>query len=74
MTDVDRQILDFERSWWQQRGSKEDAIVANFGLTPVRYYQRLNQVLDTPEAVAYAPTVVNRLRRIRGGRSQRTRP
>lgn len=68
LTDRDRQILDFERAWWQQRGSKEDAIAERFGLTPVRYYQRLNQILDLPEAVAYAPTVVNRLRRIRGGR------
>ncbi|MGC5028194.1 DUF3263 domain-containing protein [Tsukamurella sp. DT100] len=59
-------MLDFEAGWWRQRGSKEDAITAEFGVSPVRYYQLLNECLDDPDAVAYAPQVVSRLRRIRG--------
>lgn len=64
LTDRDRAILDFEAAWWQQRGAKEDAIRAQFDLSPIRYTQLLNQLLDRPEALAYSPTVVNRLRRI----------
>lgn len=64
LTDRDRAILDFETAWWQQRGAKEDAIRAQFDLSPIRYTQLLNQLLDRPEALAYSPTVVNRLRRI----------
>lgn len=66
LTDRERAILDFEAGWWQQRGAKEDAIRAQFDLSPIRYTQLLNQLLDRPEALAYSPTVVNRLRRITG--------
>lgn len=65
LTDRQRAMLDFESSWWRQRGSKEDAITAAFGVSPVRYYQLLNRCLDDPEALAYSPTTVRRLQRIR---------
>lgn len=64
LTDREREILDFEAAWWRHRGAKEDAIRAQLDLTPVRYYQQLRALLDRPEALAYSPTVVNRLRRI----------
>lgn len=64
LTDRERAILDFEAQWWRQRGAKEDAIREQFGVSPVRYTQLLNQLLDRPEALAYSPTIVNRLRRI----------
>ena len=63
LTDVDKQLLDFESTWWRHKGSKEAAILDELGLTGVRYYQRLNVLLDDPAALAYAPMVVNRLRR-----------
>ncbi len=65
LTDRDRAILDFERSWWTVPGPKEVAIRARFALSPTRYYQLLNDVLDDDEAVAYDPLVVRRLRRVR---------
>ncbi|NMD55232.1 MULTISPECIES: DUF3263 domain-containing protein [Tsukamurella] len=71
LSDRDRAMLDFEAGWWRQRGSKENAIAAQFDLTPVRYYQLLNRLLDDTAAVAYAPAVVGRLRRIRGGGPER---
>lgn len=40
-----------------------------FGMTPVRYYQRLNQIVAEESALAYDPVTVNRLRRIRARRS-----
>lgn len=71
LTDQQRAILDFERAWWKFQGGKEDAIAAAFEISPVRYYQLLNRCLDDPEALAYAPQTVNRLRRLRGARPSR---
>ncbi|SKU69859.1 Fis family transcriptional regulator [Mycobacteroides abscessus subsp. massiliense] len=59
------EVLEFERIWWKHSGQKEEAIRAEFGLSPTRYYQRLNQLLSEPEALEIEPVVVNRLLRIR---------
>ncbi|WP_457057582.1 DUF3263 domain-containing protein [Mycobacteroides abscessus] len=59
------EVLAFERIWWQHSGGKDQAIRERFGLSPTRYYQQLNQVLNTMEALAADPVTVNRLRRIR---------
>jgi hypothetical protein len=65
LSDRDRAILDFERSWWTEPGSKELAIRRRFELSPARYYQVLNELLGSADAVAYDPLVVRRLRRMR---------
>ncbi len=61
-------MLDFERSWWQGAGPKQRAIRARFGLSPARYYQLLNRVIDSPAALRYDPMLVKRLRRLRAAR------
>jgi len=66
-----QQILTFEKRWWRQAGSKEQAIHDTFGLSATRYYQLLNALLDNPLALAYDPIVVRRLRRLRASRSRR---
>lgn len=43
--------------------------MAQFGLSITRYWQRVNRLLDTEEALAYNPVLVNRLRRLRTPRS-----
>ena len=58
-------ILDFERTWWLEPGPKEQAIRERLVLSPTRYYQLLNELIDRPEADAYDPLVVRRLRRLR---------
>lgn len=63
-----RAILDFERGWWQQQGSKERAIRQKLGLSSARYYQLLNALIDSPEALTYDPMLVRRLRRLRTAR------
>lgn len=68
LSDRDRAILDFERSWWLEPGPKELAIRARFDLSPTRYYQILHELLESPEAIAYDPLVVRRLRRLRDRR------
>jgi Protein of unknown function (DUF3263) len=66
-----RSILDFERGWWQRRGPKEGAIRSRFGLSAARYYQLLNRLIETPEALRYDPMLVKRLRRLRVARRKR---
>jgi len=68
----DREILAFERQWWQYAGLKEQAIKEMFDLSPTRYYQVLNNVIDNPAALAEEPLLVRRLRRLRSTR-QKTR-
>ena len=65
LTERDRAILDFERSWWSEPGRKELAIRERFDLSTTRYYGILNELLDAPEALEYDPLVVRRLRRVR---------
>lgn len=65
MTELERRILDFESQWWQQRGNKETEIRRVFGMSAVRYAQKLNNLLDDPEAHRHDPILVNRLRRLR---------
>lgn len=72
LTDRDRQVLDFERLWYRNPGAKEAAIRELFGCSATVYFQGLNRLLDHPGAIAYAPSVVNRLRRTRdASRSRR---
>lgn len=68
MNDTDRAILAFESEWWRYAGNKERVIRERFGLSANRYYQRLNRLLDQPEAMAEQPTLVNRLLRLREAR------
>ena len=68
LTDRDRAILDFERSWWNETGPKETLIQEKFELSATRYYEILGQLLDSPEAYEYDPLGVRRLRRMRDRR------
>ena len=65
----DRRILDFERQWWRHAGAKEEAIRSQFSLPAARYYQLLNALIDTPEAVRHDPMLVRRLQRARDART-----
>jgi len=69
LSDLEMRILDFERSWWRYAGAKESAIKELFDLTPARYYQLLNDLIDRDEALAVSPILVKRLRRLREART-----
>jgi hypothetical protein len=60
-----RQVLDFEREAWKLTVTKERAIRERFGFSPSRYHQILHRIIDHPEALAYDPMLVRRLRRVR---------
>ncbi|HUF84320.1 MAG TPA: DUF3263 domain-containing protein [Acidimicrobiia bacterium] len=61
----DRDILDFERSWWTQPGSKQRAIREMLGMSGTHYYRRLSELLDEPDALKHDPLTVKRARRLR---------
>jgi hypothetical protein len=66
----DREILAFERQWWKYAGAKEQAIKELFDMSATRYYQVLNALIDTPEALDADPMLVKRLRRLRASRQR----
>ncbi len=63
LTDTDRQILDFEAGWWTRPGPKAGGIRAAVGLSPTAFYRRLDALAARADAFAYAPLVVQRIRR-----------
>ncbi|MFT3876879.1 MAG: DUF3263 domain-containing protein [Propioniciclava sp.] len=67
---ADAAMLDFEARWWSASDSKDAEILARFGLSGPRYYQHLNALIDRPEALAYAPLLVKRMRRLRERRQR----
>lgn len=68
LTAGDRAILDLERTWWTEPGTKEAAILDRVGMNASDYYRRLGSLLSDPAADDYDPLTVRRLRRIvRGG-------
>jgi hypothetical protein len=66
----DREILAFERQWWKYAGAKEQAIRELFDMSATRYYQVLNALIDSPDALAHDPMLVKRLRRMRASRQR----
>ena len=63
-------ILAFERNWWRKPGATEQAIRDMLGMSATRYYQMLNELIDRPEALAFEPVLVKRLRRQRAKRER----
>lgn len=63
-----RAILDFERSWWLEGGTKQRRIRERLGISATRYQQLLMRAIDLPEALRYDPMLVRRLRRLRESR------
>jgi hypothetical protein len=70
LSERDREILNFERQWWKYAGAKEQAVREKFDMSSTRYYQVLNALIDRPEALAFDPLLVRRLRRLRAARQR----
>lgn len=71
LDDRDQDLLDFERHIWKYQGTKETAIRERFDMSPTRYYQALNHLIDQPAAMAHDPMLVKRLQRLRAQRAAR---
>lgn len=66
-------LLDFEREWLnrpQHNGFKAEAMRARFGVTATRYYQLLNAVIDSQEALEHDPVTTRIVLRRRDARSR----
>jgi hypothetical protein len=63
LTERERRLLDFERSWWLDEGAKREGIRRRLGLSPSAYYSGLRNLLPRADALAYDPLLVRRLRR-----------
>lgn len=74
LTDQDRAVLDFERTWWKYQGAKEQAIREQLGMSAIRYYQRLHALVDNPAALEHDGLTVGRLRRLRVSRQRARNP
>ncbi len=61
----DRQVLDFEGSWWLYPGPKDQAIRDYLGMSATRYYQVLRRIMDEEGALDHDPLTILRLRRMR---------
>jgi len=68
LTERDRAIIEFERTWWSEDSSKETIIRERFELSTTRYYELLGDLIDSDEAYEYDPLVIRRLRRLRDRR------
>lgn len=70
LSERDAEILSFERQWWKYAGAKEDAIRSLFSMSGTQYYQVLNSLIDSEEALIRDPMLVKRLRRMRAARQR----
>jgi hypothetical protein len=71
LSEQDLAVLALERRGWSGPGAKERAIRERLGISPTRYFQLLNALLDDPRALAHDPVTVGRLRRLRDARRER---
>ena len=70
LTEFHAALLAFEKEWWSLPGSKEAEIRERFDISPTRYYQLLNALIDTEAALVHDPLLVKRLRRLRATRQK----
>lgn len=74
LSERDMRVLAFERGTWRTAGAKEQAITEVLGISATRYYQLLNELIDSPEALKFDPVLVKRLRAQRARRASLRSP
>ena len=52
LSETDLSVLRFAARAPRSIGTREDAIRSELGMQPIRYYQHLNRLLDSPDALA----------------------
>lgn len=73
LTARQRDMFEFERTWWSFDEPRDQLIRARFGCSPDEYYAELNRLLDSPAAMAHDPLVVRRFQRRRARRHRELR-
>jgi len=74
LSERDMRLLAFELGTWRTAGAKEQAIVEALGISATRYYQLLNELIDSPDALKFDPVLVKRLRAQRARRQRMRSP
>ena len=69
LSELAKHVLAFEHGRARHDRTKEAEIRVEFDMSPARYYQVLNRVIDSPAALAYDPQLVGRLQRLRHART-----
>lgn len=65
---TDRAVLDLAARSYRHEGAREQAAHDELGMTATRFWQRLNLLLDDPDAYRAEPVLIKRLRRVRHAR------
>lgn len=68
LTTTEQQMLGLEQGYFKYLGAKHEQILAVLKMSPTTYYQRLNELIDTPEAQRWDPLTCRRLQRLRDKR------
>jgi len=71
LAEEDRAVLRLAGEHWNNAAAKEQAIRDRFGISPVRFYQRLAALMSSPAAEAAEPVIVHRLQRVVAARRAR---
>lgn len=69
LSELAKHVLAFEHDRARHDRTKEAEIRVEFDMSPTRYYQVLNRLIDSPAALAYDPQLVGRLQRLRAART-----
>ncbi|MDF9715845.1 DUF3263 domain-containing protein [Nocardioides sp. ChNu-99] len=69
ISDEQRAMLELEGTRFKFAGRKDTVIREMFGLSPAQFAQKINWLLDQPDALRWDPVLVNRLRRLRDARA-----
>lgn len=70
LTEREKDILDFEQSWWSLSIPREQAVRERFQLTETEYVELLELLIATEAALEAEPLLVRRLRRMKDRRRQ----
>jgi len=70
LSELDLHVLAFEHDRARHDRTKEAEIRIEFDMSPARYYQVLDRVIDSPAALAHDPQLVGRLQRLRRARTR----
>ena len=63
LSEVEQRVIDLERTWWREPGTKQNAIRRDLGVSPAAYYAKLADLVTRYDALRYDPLVIRRLRR-----------
>ena len=73
LTHADIQLLEFEDTHPRRTGLKNDAIIHRLGLSPARYYQRLDQLVSQQAVLDQYPRLAARIERAAARRREQQR-